>query len=205
MRILVTLMALLTLLALPVLVGAQETFVWFYGAGSGDFMDSPPVFAGGMDPGGDITAGSWLVTVWDNTWPTEPTERFIYVWDTFFADNYTPGDQPYWTGYFGRQSGQEHWNGLEIVDQTNGGTLSGACSVEYQVQDLDADGELDDGEFCAGSLKGLEILLLPAQSTGFYDGLIGHGNYFGSFTRECPATRDSWSFGMYLWLESGPS
>ena len=128
--------------------GQEELFVWFYGAGTGDFMDSPVVFGGAMDPGGDITDGSWSITVPDATWPTEPVARAAHIWDTFYAPNYTPGNPSFWKGYFDVEYGAEDMNYLTIVDNTNGGSMSGICSVEIQVQDLNNNGVLDgEGEF----------------------------------------------------------
>ena len=198
MRVAVTLLVLLVLAAST---GAQEeTFIWFYGSGDGDFMDCPPVFTGGMDPGGDVEAGSWTITVCDHGWPTDPTERSAYIWDTFFAGNYTSGDPAFWTGVFDVEHGQPHMNQIAIVDDTNGGALGGICSVGYQVQDLNGNGELDEGEFCSGSLSGLIVILKYQEGSGHWDGWGGTGNYFGMYDRDCPASSDSWHFGMYLWV-----
>lgn len=206
MRILTVITALLTLLALPVNVIAQEDwFIWFYASGDGDLLDCPPIFTGGMNPGGDVVNGSWSITVCDHGWPTDPTERNTYIWETFFADSYTSGDPAFWTGVFDVEHGQPHMNPIAIVDETNGGTLGGACAVEYQVPDLNGNGVLDEGEFCDGYLGGLIVILSADEGTGFWDGRGGTGNYFGSFNRACPSTHDGWDFGMYLWLEYGPA
>ena len=198
--------ALLIVLAVAALATAaygQETFVWFYGAGTGDFMDSPVVFGGAMDPGGDITDGSWSVTVPDATWPTDPTARAAHIWDTFYAPNYTPGNPSFWKGYFDIEHGAEDMNALTIIDNTNGGSMAGICSVEIQVQDLNNNGVLDGEdefeEFCTGSLSGLVIIIRNGE--GIYDGMCGTGNYFGSYIKDCPATTETWNYGMYLWLE----
>lgn len=195
---------LLVLVTLAATAGAQEeTFIWFYSSGDGDFMDSPPVFTGGMDPGGDIVNGSWSITVCDHGWPTDPTERNAYIWDTFFAGNYTPGPPGFWTGVIDFDHGQPHMNRIAIVDDDNGGMLGGICSVQYQVQDLNGNAELDDGEFCSGSLGGLIVVLRHQEGSGYWDDWGGTGNYFGAFSRDCPTTSDSWQFGMYLWLDWG--
>jgi len=183
--------------------GQEELFVWFYGAGTGDFMDSPVVFGGAMDPGGDITDGSWSITIPDATWPTDPAARATHIWDMFYAPNYTPGNPSFWKGYFDVEHGAEDMNVLTITDNTNGGSMAGICSVEIQVQDLNNNGVLDgEGEFeefCTGSLSGLVIIIRNGE--GVYDGMCGTGNYFGSYIKDCPATTETWNYGMYLWLE----
>ena len=93
--------ALLIVIAVAALATAaygQETFVWFYGVGTGDFMDSPVVFGGAMDPGGDIVDGSWSITVPDEGWPTDPAARYSHIWNTFYAPNYSAGNPSFWTG-----------------------------------------------------------------------------------------------------------
>jgi hypothetical protein len=180
-------------------VASGETFVWFYGVGTGDFMDSPPVFQGAMDPGGDIDTGSWTITVPDAGWPTEPVARAAYVWNTFYAPNYTPGNPSFWEGYFDIDHGASDMNSLAIVDDTNGGTMTGICSIQIQVQDINNNAVLDEGEFCSGSLSGLVIII--RNGTGVYDGMCGTGNYFGSYAKDCPNTTEAWNYGMYLWLE----
>jgi hypothetical protein len=194
--------ALLIVLAVAAMATAaygQETFVWFYGAGNGDFMSSPPVFGGAMNPGGDIALGSWSITIPDDGWPTDPTDRYAYIWNTYYAPYYTVGTPGFWTGYFDPDHAGIDWNPLSIVDDTNGGTMVGICSVQIQVQDLNNNQVLDEGEFCSGSLSGLVIII--REGTGVYDGMCGTGNYFGSYTKDCPATTETWNFGMYLWLE----
>ena len=200
MRCLTTLVAITALLALPTCAGAQETFVWFYGAGTGDFMNSPVVFGGTMDPGGDIVAGSWTITVPDADWPTEPVARAAHIWDTYYSGNYTPGNPSVWTGYFDVAHGGSALNDLYIIDDTNGGTMIGVCSIEIQVVDMNNNGVLDGDEFCNGSLSGL-IVIIRDGGTGVYDGLCGTGNYFGTYSKVCPATTETWNYGMYLWLE----
>ena len=194
--------ALLIVLALAALAtaayGQETTFVWFYGAGTGDFMDSPVVFGGAMDPGGDIVDGSWSITIPDDGWPTDPTDRYTHIWNTYYAPNYTPGNPSFWKGYFDVQHGAPDMNALSIIDDTNGGVMNGICSVEIQVQDLNNNGVLDEGEFCSGSLSGLVIII--RDGTGVYDGMCGTGNYFGSYIKDCPLTTETWNFGMYLWL-----
>jgi hypothetical protein len=179
--------------------GQDETFVWFYGVGTGDFMDSPPTFVGSMDEGGDIEAGSWTITVPDDGWPTDPVERSAYIWNTFYAPNYAAGNPSFWTGYFDDDHGLDDLNALSIVDDTNGGSMTGICSVQIQVQDLNNNTVLDEGEFCSGSLSGLVIII--RNGTGVYDGMCGTGNYFGSYEKDCPGTTETWNYGMYLWLE----
>ena len=181
--------------------GQEETFIWFYGVGVGDFMDSPVVFGGAMDPGGDIDDGSWSITVPDDSWPTDPAARQQYIWDTYYAPNYSAGNPSFWTGYFDEAHGDMVLNALSIVDNDpeTGGSMSGVCSVQIQVQDLNNNTVLDEGEFCSGSLSGLVIIIRNGE--GFYDGMCGTGNYFGSYTKDCPATTESWNYGMYLWLQ----
>jgi hypothetical protein len=193
--------ALAIVVAIVALASAAsaETFVWFFGVGNGDFMDSPPVFAGGMDPGGDILDGSWSITVDDTGWPLDPGERYAYIWDNFYAGNYTPGTPGFWKGYFDTEHGLESMNDLFIDDATNGGTMIGICTIEIQVQDLNNNEILDPDEFCEGSLTGLVIII--REGTGVYDGLCGTGNYFGSYIKDCPGTYETWNFGMYLWLD----
>lgn len=179
---------------------ADETFVWYYGVGAGDFMDNPPVFTGAMDAGGDIVDGSWTITINDVGWPVAPPEtRYQYIWNTFFAPNYVPGTPSVWTGYFDTAHGLSALNTIAIVDNTNGGTMSGVCSVQIEVQDLDNDMVLDEGEFCTGSLAGIVVIIRDGE--GCYDGMCGTGNYYGTYEKNCPGTLESWNFGMYLWLD----
>ena len=194
--------AFLIIIAVAVLATAaygQETFFWFYGAGTGDFMDSPPVFGGAVDPGGDITVGSWSITVPDDGWPTDQVDRTTYIWNTFYAPNYEVGNPGFWKGYFDIDHGLTAMNDLEIVDDTNVGTMTGICSVEIQVQDINNNGVLDEGEFCNGSLSGIVIII--REGTGVYDGMCGTGNYFGTYIKDCPATTETWNFGMYLYIQ----
>jgi hypothetical protein len=177
---------------------AEETFVWFYGLGAGDFMNNPPVFTGPMDGGGMITDGSWTITINDTGWPTDGT-RYDYIWNTFFAGNYVPGTPSVWTGYFDTAHGLPAMNTIAIVDNTNGGTMSGVCSVQIEVQDMDNDMVLDEGEFCTGSLAGIVVII--RNGTGCYDGMCGTGNYYGTYVKACPGTAEDWNFGMYLWLD----
>jgi len=193
--------ALLIVLAVVAFATAAygETFVWFYGVGAGDFMDSPVEFGGAMDPGGDIIDGSWAITVPDAGWPTEAAARYSHIWNTFYAPNYSAGNPSFWTGYFDIEHGASDMNGLSIIDNTNGGTMTGVCSVQIQVQDINNNGVLDEGEFCSGSLSGLVIIIRNGE--GVYDGMCGTGNYFGSYVKDCPGTTETWNYGMYLWLE----
>ena len=192
----------LAILALVHPVAAQETFFWFYISGSGDLMESPPVFSGGMDPGGDTSDGSWSVTVCDHGWPTDPEARSAYIWETFFASNYTTGDLPYWTGHLDTDHGQPHRNQFAFTDHDGGGSLSGYCTIQYQVQDANANGELDEGEFCQGALTFLQVVV-GEGSSGVWDGWGGTGSAFGQFDRACPTTDEVWHMGVYLWLEDG--
>ena len=194
-------LAIVVAIAIVALASAAsaETFVWYFGVGNGDFMDSPPVFTGGMDPGGDITDGYWSISIHDDGWPLDPVERYAYVWDNFYAPNYTPGTPGFWKGYFDTEHGLAAMNDLFIDDVTNGGTMIGICTIEIQVQDLNNNEVLDAGEFCEGSLTGLVIII--REGTGVYDGMCGTGNYFGSYVKDCPGTYETWNFGMYLWLD----
>jgi hypothetical protein len=195
--------ALLIVFAVAALATAaygQETFVWFYGVGTGDFMDSPPVFEGPMDPGGDIVDGWWSITIPDEGWPLDPVARSAHIWNTYYAPNYAPGNPSFWTGYFDTDHGAIAMNDLAIQDDTNGGSMTGICSVQIQVQDTNNNAVLDEGEFCSGSLSGLVIII--RNGTGVYDGMCGTGNYFGSYMKDCPnTTNETWNYGMYLWLE----
>ncbi len=199
MRIAVT---LLVLLALSATAAAQwDEFFWFYISGDGDFMDCPPVFTGGMDPGGDMSDGSWSVTVCDQGWPTDPVERFAFIWETFFAENYTIAEHPYWTGFFDMDHGQPEKNQFTFTDNSANSSLSGYCTIEYQVVDSNANGELDEGEFCEGSFSFLQVLM--DEGTGVWDGWGGTGNAFGMYERACPSYHDVWVAGVYLWLREG--
>jgi len=180
---------------------ANADFVFYYGTGNGDFMDTPPVFTGGMDPGGMITDGSWTITITDDGWPTDPVARAAYIWDTFYAPNYMPGSPGFWKAYFDTDHGLAAMNALQIVDETGGagviGTMGGVCSVEIQVQDDNSNGILDEGEFCDGALTGQVIII--RDGSGIYDGLCGTGDYFGTYEKQsCPDTYETWQFGMYL-------
>jgi len=96
---------------------ASADLVWFTGVGHGDFMDSPPTFVGGMESPGDILDGEWTITVPDAGWPTDPVERETYIWNTFFAGNYEPGQPGFWKGYIDATTNGEQ-NALAIVDDT---------------------------------------------------------------------------------------
>jgi len=194
-----TLVIVLAVLAMASIACAQDTFVWFYGVGSGDFMDSPPTFVGNMDVGGDITAGSWTITIPDAGWPTDPVLRAQYIWDNFYAANYTAGTPGYWKGYFDTNHGLPEMNALAIVDDTNGGTMTGVCTIEIQVDDANNDGVLDVDEFCNGSMTGLVIIIRNGE--GVYDGMCGTGNFFGTYAKDCPNTIETWNYGMYLYLD----
>jgi hypothetical protein len=180
-------------------VASGEEFVWYFGVGNGDFMDSPPVFAGSMDAGGMIADGAWSITIPDAGWPLEAAARYSYIWETFYANNYTPGTPGFWKGHFDVAHGLPELNALTVVDDTNGGTMYGTCTIEIQVLDQNSNGQLDQGEFCNGSLTGLVIIVREGE--GIYDGMCGTGNYFGTYIKDCPTTIETWNFGMYLWLE----
>ncbi|MCD4690611.1 hypothetical protein K8S17_04040 [bacterium] len=194
-----TMVIVLAILAMATVACAQETFVWFFGVGNGDFMDSPPTFVGAMDPGGDITAGSWTITIPDAGWPTDPVLRYQHIWDTFYAGNYTVGTPGYWKGYFDTNHGLPEMNTLSIIDDTNGGSMTGVCTIEIQVDDANNDTVLDEGEFCSGSMTGMVIIIRNGE--GCYDGMCGTGNYFGTYVKDCPGTYETWNFGMYLYLD----
>jgi hypothetical protein len=194
-----TLVIVLAVLAVATVACAQDLPVWLFGVGSGDFMDSPPVFAGGMNPGGDITAGSWTITVPDLGWPADPVLRAQHIWGTFYAANYTAGTPGYWKGYFDTNHGLTEMNGLAIVDDTNGGSMTGVCTVEIQVDDTNNNGVLDGDEFCSGSMSGLVIIIRNGE--GVYDGMCGTGNFFGTYAKDCPSTLQTWNWGMYLGLD----
>jgi hypothetical protein len=176
---------------------ASADFIWFTGVGTGDFMDSPPTFIGNMESPGDIVDGSWTIIVPDDGWPTEPVAREAYIWNTFYAGNYEPGTPGFWKGYFDSSTNGVQ-NPLAIVDNTNGGTMSGVTTLEIQVQDLNSNGVLDEGEFCSGSHTG--IIIIIRDGTGVYDGWCGNGNFYGSYEKDCPGTTETWNFGMYLWI-----
>jgi hypothetical protein len=197
MRALTISLAVALLMVAPVTYA--ETLVGFFGVGAGDFMDHPPVFTGTMDPGGDITSGSWTITIPDAGWPLDPVTRYAYIWSTFYAPNYQPGNPNFWKGYFDTGHGLPTMNAINIVDNTHGGVMNGVCSVEIQVQDLNNNGVLDPGEFCDGSLAGLVIVIRDGE--GFYDGMCGTGNYFGTYVKNCPQTHETWNFDMYLYLD----
>ena len=179
---------------------ASADFIWFTGVGTGDFMDSPPTFVGNMELPGDIEDGQWTITIPDDGWPTDPVEREAYIWTTFYADNYEPGTPGSWKGYFdGTTNGS--MNDLEIIDNTNVGTMTGITTLEIQVQDLNSNGLLDGEEFCEGSDTGIVIII--RDGSGCYDGWCGDGNFNGTFVKEDCANSsvETWNFGMYLWIE----
>lgn len=188
------------MVALFAFASIASGYTFYNGVGNGDFMDVPPVFTGSMDPGGDITAGSWTITITDDGWPTDPVVRAQYIWDTFYAPNYTVGQPGFWKGYFDTDHGLSAMNALQIVDETGGGgvigTMGGVCSVEVQVEDTNSNGILDEGEFESGSLTGLVIII--RDGSGIYDGQCGTGNYFGTYVKD--GTYETWQFGMYLFL-----
>ncbi len=197
------LLALALVMLMAAAAPASEIFIWFYGTGVGSFItDSPPVFTGAMNPGGDITAGSWTIAVPDASWPdtATPAVRTQYFWNTFFAGNYTPGTPGYWIGYIDVNHGLPEQNTLDIVDDTFGGTMTGVCTIQMLVTDDDSDGILDDDEFCQGSFSGCIVII--RQGTGVYDGYAGTGSYNGSFTVNCPESMHTWNFGMYVWIDN---
>ncbi len=200
-------MRMLLVLAMVALLAAaapaNEIFVWFYGTGVGDFIsDSPPIFTGVMDAGGDISEGSWSIAVPDASWPDTslPAVRTQYFWDTFFAGNYTPGTPGYWIGYIDVNHGLPTQPVLDIVDDTFGGTMTGVCTIQMLVTDDDNDGVLDDDEFCQGSFSGCIVII--REGTGIYDSYAGTGSYNGSFTVDCPGSMHTWNLGMYIWIDN---
>jgi len=182
--------------AAVVLTSPAFGFISYNGVGTGDFLASPIVFEGNMAPPGDIETGLWRITIPDVGWPTEPVAREQYIWNTYYAGNYTPGTPGYWTGRF-----DVPLNPLYIQDDApapDGGTMSGVCELEITFSDNGEVGVLDGDDGCSGSLSGLVIII--NDGTGAYDGLCGDGNYFGSFAKDCPNSSETWNFGMYLWL-----
>ena len=191
----------------------DQMFVYCFGNGAGDLLDSPVVFEGGMAPGGDITEGSWSIEIPDEGWPADPDERSEYIWSTFFAPNYhglSQTGRSYWTGLFSVDSGLADYVHWHIQDDTNGGSVGGiAPSIEITVYDLNGNGLLEPKEFSEPFiLIALPLLVVERQhSEGFYNNHCGQGSSYGIWwASEYPALSGVCELGFYLWLDwcSGP-
>jgi hypothetical protein len=199
--------ALLTVIAVAGLMlpgsASAQTLVWFFGSGSGDLYENPPVFSGGMGPGGDITDGQWVITIDDSAWPpaSDIDARRQYIYATFFEGNYVAGDPGYWSGYFDRAHGLSAPSEFYVEDYTNGGSMSGFCSLQMTVIDQEGDAELNGWDGCTGALSGFVSVV---GGSGAYIGYEGEGSWCGTYVRDCPgSTTQVWDLSMYLWFD-GP-
>ena len=208
-----TMSVLVVVLVLAGPVMAQEIFLWFYGTGSTNLLESPVVYSGNMMPGGDIETGSWEIRLGDAGWPSDERERLPFLWETFFAANYVR-NLPIWggagwladltnsvpTSTVDSQEGS--WLPLWIQDDTNDGSFSGWCQLSEFVHDDNLNGIFDEDDPLHGLILMYEVLICEGE--GVYEGLCGSGNCFGEFARvgtELDEGEEHWRFGMYLWLE----
>ena len=106
----------------------------------GNILESPARYGdGSLTSGGD---GFIEITLDDTGWPTDPTERWDYLWDNYFEyDNSTPYAYK-WVGTFG---------GVFYVEATNApigynGWCEGTIIARITIWDENLDGVLDPAE-----------------------------------------------------------
>ncbi len=198
------------ILAFAVACPAQEC-VWFYASGGGDLCANPPVFVGSVLPGGDLDVGSWSIVVDDSGWPADPEERQDFLWEYYFAPNYTREtsfEGNYWIADFciaapGLPVSAMYGElfPLEIYDASNGGSLVGRCSVQQWIGDANENGVLDSGEAATGMLWVPYIII--EGGTGCYAGSSGTGYACGPFVMgTAPSGLDlDWYPTFLLWLD----
>ena len=214
MRLTTTAATLLMLLAVQCPIRAQ---MHCYPVGGGDLMQSPVVFSGGFDVGGDIDQGQWSIRIPDEDWPSDPEERLDYIVATFFVPNYfglSSIGPSYWLGYFDVAHGLAEPITWFIQDDTNGGTIGGTSDWAFiRALDLNGSGELEREELCKSSYledDPLTPMLLcldvdASQSSGFYANQGGSGSTWGSRVQDCPGWQETWALYLLLWLDDSPN
>jgi len=191
--------ALVIALALMLVYGVAGAFTEyeFTCTGHGKMAVESPVLYHGTIIGGDLTPGTWTITIPDAGWPSisDPAARWAYIWDTYYAPNYSPAEM-LWTAEFD--------NSAFYLVHTGVGTLRGVGDITFQILD-DGNQILDPWE-CSDGVSGAIIVI--HEGTGLYAELCGNGSYSGFYTRSCELfpgqpdyMYDSVDFIMTLWLE----
>ena len=105
-------------------------------------LGSPAFYTGTLTSG-----GTGVVEIWwdDSLWPTDPDERFDYLWTTYFADNYEVGVNPIPSKWVGMIPGWVYISSSGAPVGYNGECV---CYIRayITVKDWDWDTELDDWE-----------------------------------------------------------
>ena len=132
------------LIVAPALVFGQPTYyeLEFDYVVYGNILESPVLYnSGSLLSGAD---GAIQFTLDDTGWPTDPEDRFDYIWITYFAANYDSTD-PHTNRWIGWFSGTWHlvaWN----APPGFGGWCEGHMDARITVRDYDSDEVLDDTE-----------------------------------------------------------
>jgi hypothetical protein len=184
------------LLAVP--TAADEIIMTFSCVGIGDMMVSPVIYSGDIT-WGDLAPGTWSIQIDDSLWPDpgDPTARFDYIWDTFYAPAYDPGI-PGWIGVFDVPTLPT--KPTLTLDETGVGGMTGVARMRFQIVDGNGNETLDEGEGCSGSMGGLVIII--EDGWGAYAGYCGDGAYSGMYSKpECPLWWDSVEFMMSIGVQ----
>jgi hypothetical protein len=191
--------ALVIALAVMLVSGVAGAFTQyeFTCVGHGKMAVESPVIYHGDIIGGDLD-GTWQITVPDAGWPSigDPAVRWTYIWDNYYAPNYSCAPDCIWTATFDDC-------GFYLV-HTGQGTLRGVGDITFQIMD-DGNGIVDPWE-CADGVSGAIIVI--NEGTGRYAELCGNGSYSGFYARTCELVPgqpdymyDDVNFIMTLWLE----
>jgi hypothetical protein len=127
----------LALILVPAVAAAWHFDYEMYG----NILESPARYDGSLTSGGD---GTIEIVIDDTDWPSDPGERFDYLWETYFEPNYnstTPGAYK-WVGSF---SGRFY---LEVTNALVGynGWCEGGIYPKITIWDPNENGVLDDEE-----------------------------------------------------------
>jgi hypothetical protein len=166
--------------------------------GHGNMPVESPVLYTGQIQSGALAPGTWTIHVPDAGWPSiaDPGARWAYIWNTYYAPNYSPAPDYLWTATFDNCT-------FDLV-HTGVGTLHGVGDITFQVLD-DGNQILDPWE-CSDGVSGAIIII--HEGTGLYAELCGNGSYSGFYSRSCDLVPgqpdymfDDVNFIMTLWLE----
>jgi hypothetical protein len=159
--------------------------------GLGSLMESPVVYSGNFMFG---LFGAWEITLDDSMWPSpaDSTARFNYIWDNYFADNYSSivGAES-WTGYF---------NSATLIaaprfrfDTTSPvGAMEGEITFQVLVRDWYADGNLSQQEKHHNLNMSATLNLNPSLGEGYFANTCGHGSVSsGNFNFHNPPMKDN--------------
>ena len=166
----------------------------FHCTGAGNMVKNSPVDYTGAIDGGDLSPGTWLITVEDAGWPAvgDDAVRWDHIWLNYYT--YDPGAY-IWTGAFE--------NNYLYLEKTGVGSMTGICDLNFQIIDMDGDGIVDPSE-CMDGLSGAVIII--QDGTGPYAQLCGQGTYEGFYFRDCDTGSgtymlDNVDFNMQLDLD----